>query len=168
MPIESKNLSRDDIFLLMESYRNMVQMHTTLIEQQKQVITSQQDLVKKLDSVINKQNNLYSSMESVSKCLESCAEIFSETNDKIISNFNDTKKSINDNVQKVEIRVENVQTSSLKEFSSIKNRLYISYGAMSVIIISLITLTITAYEKFSMFQEGMAIIKKIAEYFNIG
>lgn len=166
--LKNKSLSRDDLMLLMDSYRNTIQMHTTLVEQQKVVIGLQHELLTKQDSILNKQDVLCRSMESISKNLEGCAERFREATTLVTSKCDELNSQISGKVEGVETKVDRSTLDSVKEHGSLKLRLYIAMGGMILIILSLVTLNITAFEKFEMFQECAVILKQLAEYFNLG
>ncbi|MGD2072029.1 MAG: hypothetical protein PVG65_00865 [Candidatus Thorarchaeota archaeon] len=88
-----ENLSREDLFLLLESYKNQIRLNTTLLEKQEQVIQSQNRVIEKLDSS---------------------------------------------------------RLDSAKEFSSVKNRIYIALGSTGTIIVSLIYLIYLLLDKFKL------------------
>jgi len=166
--LKNKSLSRDDLMLLMDSYRNTIQMHTTLVEQQKVVIGLQHDLLTKQDSILNKQDDVCRTMENISKNLEGCANRFQEATTLVSSKCDELNTAISGKVEGVESKVDKSMFDSIKEHGSLKLRLYIAMGGMILIILSLITLNITAFEKFEMFQESTIILEKLAEYFNLG
>lgn len=74
---ERSTLNRDDLFLLMEAYRNNVELSTTLLEQQKQIIdqlravantqqiivTQNQQTAKQIDSYVKEIGNFYIEMQ---------------------------------------------------------------------------------------------------------
>ena len=166
--LKNKSLSRDDLMLLMDSYRNTIQMHTTLVEQQKVVIGLQHELLTKQDSILNKQNEICNTMEHVSKNLEGCTSRFQEATTLVTNKCDELNNSISGKVEGVESKVDKSTIDSIKEHGSLKLRLYVAMGGMILIILSLVTLNITAFDKFEMFEESVQILKQLAEYFNLG
>jgi len=69
-------LSRSDLYLVMESYRNNIALNTTLIEQQKQILLLQND-------IIDKQQDLADKLKDITingtKLLEKQEEVLNKT-----------------------------------------------------------------------------------------
>lgn len=148
MPDEFKYLNKEDLFLLMESYRNMIQMHTTLAEQQKSIIDLQNKIISKEDEIYSKQGKTIDHLEKVSKSLEDCSNKLIRTNDTIHDSCSSLERTLSSNINSVGNRVGDNHLESTKQHSGINSRLYISMGAMAAIIISLVSLAIGLVEKY--------------------
>lgn len=162
-----KSLSRNDLILVMESYRNTIQMHTTLLEQQKAVITSQSELLSKQDEILSKQQKLCSNIDTITKDLESFINKTEQLNNGILAKYSELEKSITGQTGDISSKLDQSFINTIKNYASLRNRLYISFGGMIIIVISLVTLCATAFDKFELLNDMYGILLKIAEYFNI-
>ena len=109
------DLSKEDLTLLLDSYKKQVELNT-------QVLTQQQNLISRMDSMIE-----------IHK--ETCHNI-SKVADKVDSQ---EKENI-ENTAKILERVSLERRESLKEHEAIKNRIYIALVGMGVIILNLIAI----------------------------
>lgn len=109
------DLNKEDLTLLLDSYRKQVELNT-------QVLTQQQNLIMRMDTMIeiHKEtcNNINKVSEKVDRQDKSTLEGFVKLADKVGSNRKD----------------------ELKEHSDLKLRLYVSFGFMSIIIINIIAI----------------------------
>ena len=84
-------VERDDLMLLMESYRNTIQLSTTLLEKQ--------------NVLIEKQNNLTELHRDVVRALGDVAKNLKDFSDKVIENNNETQKLIIEKTGQLKIRL---------------------------------------------------------------
>jgi predicted PurR-regulated permease PerM len=119
----NNSLSREDLFLLLESYKNTIELNTTLVEKQNQIIIQNTE-------VIEQQKKIF---ESISKMIE-----------KIGQNINDSSIRQNEIITKINENKLNITN----EHSSIKNLIYVALIGMGTIVISLTSLYITTFDKF--------------------
>ena len=131
-------LSKNDLYILMESYKNNIQLNTTLLEQQKQLLIM-------TNESIDKQKDL---------CL---------TLDKFIENLTNCSKRMDDNHNAIMNRLSNVNTqvtttsaTNSVEHSKITNRIYVAFGGMVLIILAVIDLAMTYSDKLSTVAEQLA------------
>jgi len=117
-------VEKDDIFLLLESYKNNIELSSTLLEQQRQLLTKQEELIKKQDSACD-------DLKEVLKKSDQCA----------INSLNIQAKVLESQTL--------IKTDMLKDNNKIHTNMYIQLGCLFTIIISLIGLLITLFEKFS-------------------
>ena len=155
MPDEFKHLNKDDLFLLMESYRNMIQMHSTLVEQQKQIMDLQHDIIKKQDSISMKQTQSCGQLEKVVDRIEESASNLGKINESVTTGLTDVNTNIGNN--KLEFT---------KQHSGINTKIYVSMGAMATIVISLVALSIGLLDKYDLLQEIYEMVKDLTTYFN--
>lgn len=163
----SKSLSRDDLMLLMESYRNTIQMHTTLLEQQKAVISSQNELLSKQDEILKKQHQVCTNIDTITKEVEGYIRKFDELNQAIKSKHQELVTNITGQTGNIETKLDTSMLDTIKNYSSLRNRIYIALIGMGVIVVSLITLNITAFDKFETLNDIYVLLLKLAEYFHI-
>lgn len=163
-----RNLNRDDLMLLMESYRNTIQMHTTLLEQLKAVISSQHDLLSKQDDILKKQHTMCSNIETVTKDIDLHIKKFDDLNSNISTTYTNLEKVISGQTGNIETKLDDSNLTTVKNYSSLRNRIYIALVGMSLIVISLITLNITAFDKFDVLNDIYLLVLKLVEHFNLG
>lgn len=138
--IDEKNLSRDDLMLLMESYRNTIEMHTTILEQQKQVIQFQHTIVEKQNSILVKQSNVCDKLTTLTQNLDTCAQNISKSNENTNNTYLSIKKEVENEVEKVGIKIEGTKIDNITQHSAITNKIYVGMVGSAVIIIALIGL----------------------------
>jgi len=126
---DEKGLSRDDLFIFMEWYKNTASVNTTILEQQKIILEKQTKL---LDRV----SNINSSLEKVSSGLETNNNNMAEVVDQLKKN-NEALASFSVECTK---HYNDIKAESTKEHNQITMKLYVSYGIMTTIIIGLIGL----------------------------
>ena len=126
--ISEKNLTLQDMILLMDAYKNNVELTTTLMERLSQILVQQ-------DEILTKQK-------------DTCCEIINTTNamrdfsTAMIEKVSDVNKDI------VEVKLEIV-----KENSSLKNVMYIALVGAVGLIGSIITLTVNLSNKYDLIQK---------------
>jgi hypothetical protein len=129
----SDKLSKNDLYILMESYRNNIQLNTTLLEQQKQLIVM-------INQSVEKQKELCSNMDTFIQNLTTCSTRLEENHGKVIGLIESKTNSISTQLTMTS------GTNSV-EHSSIKNKIYVGWIGMGMIIISLIGLAISYADK---------------------
>lgn len=137
-----KSLSREDLTLLMESYRNTIELHTTLLEQQKQVLQFQHTIMEKQDSILGKQSKVYEQLSTLATNLGSCASNIDESNKSMTKTLISIKDNVEDEVEKVGTKIEGTRIETIKQHSAITNKIYVGMVGSAVIIITLIGLLI--------------------------
>jgi len=122
-------LSKNDLFILMESYKNNIQLNTTLLEQQKQLLIMNA-------SAIDKQKEFCETLDRFIQNVTSCSE-------KMNVNYTKLTKLIEDKSNTITSQITNGCADSKVEHSGIRLRIYMAMIGMGGIIISLISLAIT-------------------------
>ena len=135
-----KSLSREDLTLLMESYRNTIELHTTLLEQQKQVLEFQHTIINKQDVILGKQSKVYDQLSILANSLGSCATNIDESNKSMIKTLSLIKKDVEDEVEKVGTKLEKTRLDNVIQHSAITNKIYIGMVGSAGIIVMLIGL----------------------------
>lgn len=153
MPDELKHLNKEDLFLLMESYRNMITMHSTLVEQQKQIIDLQNNIIKKQDGISIKQTQSCDQLKIITEKLGQCAENLTKTNDTVNTSCNNLDKSFTSSIDKLKTSVGDSKLELTKQHSGISTKVYVAMGLMGTIIIALVALATGLVDKYAMLQE---------------
>lgn len=121
---ENKELNRDDLFLLMQSYKNTVESNTILLEQQKKLLEHQ-------NVIIGKQKEVSISLN------------------KVLEKFG----MVGDMKGEVLEQINNCHLTCVQDRGSIKQRLIFLYAGMSLVTISLIGLVITVFDKMDLIEK---------------
>lgn len=164
MPDELKHLNKEDLFLLMESYRNMITMHSTLVEQQKQIIDLQNNIIKKQDIISIKQTQSCDQLKIITEKLGQCANNLLKTNDNINTSCTNLDKSINESISKVKEKVGENRLATQKGHSGINSRIYFAMGGTAAVIIALISLAIGLLDRYELIGAIHELVKQIAEH----
>jgi predicted PurR-regulated permease PerM len=151
MPDDLKHLNKDDLFLLMESYRNMITLHTTLVEQQKQLMVSQSNMIAKQDDIASQQNTICNKLGRVTEKLEECIVALSKTKDDVAGQCN----SIDHNL---DIMSKDLTT----QHNGLSTKVYTSMGLMATIVISLITVIYSLADKYTLLEKMNGTLTQIA------
>jgi DNA repair exonuclease SbcCD ATPase subunit len=114
-------LTKDDLVLLMESYRNMITMHQTILDQSEKTIEKMGLIADKQDALYSKQNSVCNTLNNVSSSLDS-------------ANASIAKAA------EVSIRHEK---EIIKQHNKIETKIHLGWIGMGTIILGLIGLIIT-------------------------
>jgi len=132
-----RSLSREDLFLLMDQYKNTVELNTILLEQLKQILGQQSDIVRD-------QKHLCDSINSVLEKMGVCNIHIAEVQKDFLTQQLDGK----------------LQCS--KDHSGITLKIYAVYGLFGTIAASTIWLAIQLTSKFALI-ESMARASGVIE-----
>lgn len=109
------DLNKEDLTLLMDSYKKQVELNT-------QVLTQQQNLIMRLDSMIE-----------IHK--ETCNNI-----NRVTDKIDDHGKHVSDGFNKMSEKLNSDRKESLKEHNDIRFKIYIAMSLMGVIILNLVAI----------------------------
>ena len=109
------DLSKEDLTLLLDSYKKQVELNT-------QVLTQQQNLIIRMDSMIE-----------IHK--ETCHNI-----SKVADKVDNQEKNTMEGFVKLAEKVGDSRKESLKEHNSLNLRIYVAFGLLGLIILNLIAL----------------------------
>ena len=165
---ENSSLGVDDIKLLMGHYQNTMQMTTILQEQQKQLITLQKDIIKKQDSLIDKQAENGNQLKAIAEKMEGYIVAIQRLNETIQNSCDALDDSIQAQLTSDREIFSRWKVDVVKQHSGINKNVYIGWGILTTIIISLVGMLISIYDKFSLLKEIHTILNHLAVYFNIG
>lgn len=132
------NMTRDDLVLLMESYRNTISMHQAILDQSTKMVEMSNVIINKLDSLTTKQTALCSELANVGRSMEDTLKESEKRGVKL----DDVVKTIS-----------NHEKSSNDEHHKITGKIYIGWIGMISIILSLIGLGYTIYNVIGKFHQ---------------
>lgn len=130
----SDELSKNDLYILMESYKNNIQLNTTLLEQQKQIMVLN-------SSSIEKQEELCTRVDELIEKVKQCSVVISDNNSKLM-----TSLTLLSATMTTKIDDEFVKLS--REHDKLSTKLYVAFIGMTGIIISIIGLAVSFADKY--------------------
>ena len=136
-------MTKEDFYMLLDAYKNMIKLNTTLLDQQSR-------LLEQHNQILEKQNVV---SQDVNKVFE---EIGTHTKD-VGSLHKDISKSVTD----IKLKQSDCRADCGQDFSKISNKVYIGWIGMGVIITSLLALLINSWSKLD-------LIKAIAINLGVG
>jgi Mg2+ and Co2+ transporter CorA len=136
---EKKYLSREDLVLLMDSYRNMIQMNSTILEQQKTILDLQHKLLDRHEEVSKRQTEVCDNLRDVADNLNNFVNQANKTNETLQGSL----KDISSQITTLDKAVDDSLLETIKQSSELKNRIYVSLIGMGTIVLGLIGLFIT-------------------------
>lgn len=128
-------LSKNDLYILMESYKNNIQLNTTLLEQQKQLMIMN-------TAAIEKQKELCSTLDKFIENLTNCSKKLEDNHIKIVD-------LIDNKTSDIGTKIITMESNNSIEHSKITNKLYVALGGMVLIVIAVINLAFTYADKFN-------------------
>jgi cysteinyl-tRNA synthetase len=115
-------LTRDDLVLLMESYRNMITMHQTILDQSEKTIEKMDKIADKQDALFSKQGHICNTLDNVS------------------NNLDDTTKNLADSVAEAAKTAIAHEKKTIEEHGVLANKIHLGWIGMGTIIMGLIGL----------------------------
>jgi hypothetical protein len=168
------HLHFSDLKLLMENYQNVVQLNTLLLEQQKQIIELQKELVRSQTTISSKQSQVNDNVNNIISKITAQNDTFIQLNNLVQSKASDMDIAFhgrfNSTDQKVDETKSSVSTMNIdmvKQHSGLTNRIYIALVGSGVIILALIGMLTTLFEKFRDLGNIHEMIDKILVFFKI-
>lgn len=141
----SDEFTKQDLFILMESYKNNIQLNTTILEQQKQILILN-------DQFIEKQRDLCDSVDQLINRLNDCSKTLAENHAVLTGSINSMSSKLSTSLESMskDIKMESTNACSrlTVDHSNLKNQIYVAMGGMVLIILSLVGLFSSFMNKF--------------------
>ena len=115
------NLTKDDLMLLMESYRNMITMHKTILDQSSKTIEKLDHITTKQDAISTKQGTVCNSLHNIATKMDGVVGGTSLTQQKL----------------------DNHHEKSIETHGKLANKIHLGWIGMGTIILGIIGLVIT-------------------------
>lgn len=155
-------LSRSDLYLVMESYRNNIALNTTLVEQQKQILLLQNDIIDKQQELadtlkeiassgkrlLEKQEEVLNKTVESSKAFVSCAGEIANKEGKIIEAQTHLDATITNFKNDITMIMKTDRMACSQDHSSLKNSIRLIIGTFGVITLSALGLAATIFSRF--------------------
>jgi hypothetical protein len=148
-----------DFNTLMTSYKNMIEVNTVVFEQLKKIIEIQQSILQKTDQDSERQKIILDGLTQLMSTLTSMTTTYKDMSGKLEAhsdNFARESKTFSEKFQNYELNL-------VKSDSRIVNKIYVAWGLMGTISISLIGLVITILQRNSAIEEIAKVILQIAK-----
>ncbi len=171
-------LSRADLYLVMESYRNNIALNTTLVEQQKQVMLLQNDIMDKQQElaevlkeisqnakdILKKHEEVLKKSGETANKFEKCAEDIVCKESEIIKSQKDLDAMIEKTKTDLITSMKLDRSSCAQDHLALKATIKSVIGIFSAIVLGLIGLIATLFTKFNIlddFQKSLDTFNKI-------
>lgn len=175
MSDRQSSLSPGDLKLLMGNFQNIIQMSTILVEQQKQLLESQQRVIGNQDGINTNQNEAYKQLMTMTNKLSECADHLDETNESMKNLFSTLQTTISNDLSTITGKLNTASTKHItwekdvaKQHTAINKNVYVAWVGMGTLVLGLIGLLITAYERSDILKDIFEIVKEISQYFHLG
>lgn len=167
MPDNKLSLSSEDIKLLMGNYQNIIQMSTILLEQQKQLLSIQNQVLQKQEILTSDQNVTHTQLGGVNEKLEGCIKNIQSTHDTIQTSCVNIDKSISDKLTDTKQQVQELKIDTVKQHASINKNVYIAWVGTGTIILALVGLLISIFDKYNTIDKIFEIVNQLSHYFSL-
>jgi len=176
------HLNRNDLLLMMDSYKNSVEMYTVIMEQLKQindqlnlVVNNQKDILTKqrvtCDTVGKISESLATTFQVHREWIKETLEDFKEDNkESLRSVMEEFKEGHGGIIKKVESIDKDMQISIkdyIKDQGTMKIRFNRIYAALTGVVLAAIGAVVTAYSKMIDLHAILDVINKIATQLGI-
>ena len=133
---DAEKINRDDLFLLMESYKNTIELNTTLLERQELVNSMQIKLMESIKEICANQSKILSEIKTVPDAFLIMAEKIADEI-KQLNNHNTTELRV------IKEEVTKGRNAQIKEHAGLNLRIYVALSGMAAIVVALIGLIFT-------------------------
>jgi hypothetical protein len=125
---EAPVINRDDLLLLMEAYKNQVELNTTLITRQEVIIAKQEEIIGKLVEILASQGKLLEGVGAIPGSLEKVIHDLCESTSETCKGIGTTMDN----------NLSTARQAQIREHNAINNRIYLGWVGMGTIVIALI------------------------------
>jgi len=157
-----------DIMLLMENYQNIMQMNTILQQQQKQLIDLQNKLLYTQNDISKTQVDTINQIDKMVDKLADCARNIQDISNILKDSFDNIEDSIMIKLEYNDKSVSDLKIDNIKQYNSINKTMYGAWVVMGGIVIAIVGLFITSYEKFSSLDKIHDLLQQLVKYFQLG
>lgn len=161
-------LSFSDLKLLMDTYQNMIQMNTILLEQQKQLIELQTTISKNQGSINIKQDKAYEKIDSISKSISEYSKDLESITTVLKQSHETLGETFSSKLLKTQDKLDKFQLDVVSQHSGLNNKIYVALIGMGSIILALLGLLGSVLSKYTTIDELHSMLHKIITYFSIG
>lgn len=160
--MDVKGLSKEDLYLLMESYKNMITLNATLAEQQKHLMENQEKIIVKQDMLATKQTSVCDRINTMIDRIDTWTNTTKAGHDEIQNTCTGLEESLQGKMDKILDNQTSIVIENTKQHEGIKNHIYGAYIALGSIIASVLTMIYFVYSHNDKAGELLKLLQKIA------
>lgn len=160
--MDVKGLSKEDLYLLMESYKNMISLNATLAEQQKQLMENQEKIIVKQDMLATKQTSVCDRINVMIDRIDTWTNATKGAHDEIQDTCIGLEESLEGKMSKILDNQTSITIENTKQHEGLKNHMYGAYIALGSVIVSVLTLVYFVYSHNDKASEILKLLQKIA------
>jgi hypothetical protein len=134
-------MSRDDLFLLMQSYENTVQLNTTLLNQHQKLLDDSKSLLEKHSEIIINLNSLTDKQQKISETITTVIDKIS-----VLSEHHER------NIENIEEKIDEHRVETLKDHNQQKTKIMVIGATIGAIGITLLTLIVQIWSKYELLE----------------
>jgi hypothetical protein len=132
-------VNRDDLLLMMESYKNQIELNTTLLTRQEVIITKQEEIIAKQEEAVTKLTEILALQGKVLASVGAVPDSIEKLVHQLCEATGETCKGINTALDK---SLSAARQAQIREHNGINNRIYLGWVGMGTIVIALIGLIV--------------------------
>lgn len=160
--MDLKGLSKEDLYLLMESYKNMITLNATLAEQQKQLMDNQGKIIEKQDVLFNKQSQICDRITKMIDTIDRWINTTKTGHDEIQNTCDGLEETFTDKLDKVVTGQTDIRIENTKQHEGIKKHMYAAYIGFGSLMLSMLSMIYYVYSHNDKAKELLTLLQKIA------
>lgn len=157
---DQKAISRDDLFLLIGSYKNTVEMYMSIVEKQNEISATQAKILDTQNKIIESQITSLNEFSKVAGELHIYIDQIKEMKTSLSTTTSANQTALTSALKGVIDKIDNHNLGSVKNHGTTRTRLYIALGSTLGIVGSLITMIILIISKYNYVEELLKAIAK--------
>jgi predicted PurR-regulated permease PerM len=160
--MDEKGLNKDDLYLLMESYKNMITLNATIVEQQKQLMDNQDKIINKQEVLTTKQTQLCDRMNAIIDRIDIWTKTTKDGHDMLQDTCSGLEETVSEKLDKIIENQNSVNIENTKQHESLKNNMYGAYVALGSIVCSILGLFYFVYSHNDNAKQILTLLQKVA------
>lgn len=160
--MDVKGLSKEDLYLLMESYKNMITLNATLAEQQKQLMENQTKIFEKQDHLAARQQQFCDRVNLMIDRIERWTADAKMGHDEIQNTCTGLEENLGEQLEGIKTSNNQMIIDNTKSHASLKNHIYGAYVGMGSMIVSILTLVYLVFSHNDKASDIFNLLQKVA------
>lgn len=157
---DSKAISRDDLFLLIGSYKNTVEMYMSILEKQNEISASQNKILETQNRILETQTHALHEFNKVTGELKIYINEIKELKTNLNSMCSTNQTALVSAIKGATDKIDAHNLGSVKNHGTTRTRLYVALGSTFGIVGSLITMIYLLISNHSQLKELLKLIAK--------
>ena len=139
---EQQDIRKDDLYLLLDSYKNNIELSTIIMEQLRQISESQINLTENIKGLIDRGNEVTKSLLEIANSMKEYSDSVKNSSDKLIDKVGDYEKHLSV-----------FETEQKGLFAKVGSKINLVYIGMGTLVISLLGIIYLLLEKLHILAE---------------